>query len=633
MLSPEMESETVDNGIGNNAISSGNPELLYKVQVHRRDYSLITLTPLNSDKFPDKTLSLQNSQIKLDYDCIDTHIFHDDICTYNGKTLKVTETNIYSTNIVGSIKIDLKRCHGYNCKKHPKVLFTASSQHYPSCLVSLNPHKLKMKHNQKYFVIIRYNQNQTKSKIPITGYIKHIIGEAGNENVECMKVLYQHNILPMKRQNTRSDTGISYNTTIYDITTPQELEHYQNETYTPCVTIDPKNALDMDDALSYQVKKKTPNLTLHRIGIHITHLEFWVHKLKLQEYFTKQYFTIYCKWKNINIFPNELSHHLFSLKARQDRLALSCFVDILEVDGTFTCTHHFFQHSIIRVLSNLSYETANELTQKPNKKPKNISRKKRLLYSVIPGLFHVSKHILPETSIVVSDATQMVQKYMVLFNKLAAEFLVKHQAAFVVRRHTLNYPALLPKDPKLKQILTFRASPGMYSMYDESKKMAHDGLGLSVYAHFTSPIRRVCDLYNQWPLSKILHNQPESQHICLTIQKLQEAEVKHKCIQRQLDYVKHKYNTLELQKPYSTFIVDWNIQAQSIMLYFEHIDLIYKYYPKQYTLNSSQSTNLTCEHKYQPFSVKYKLFENIFCEFNLIQDNLVISFDVHRDLQ
>ena len=65
------------------------------------------------------------------------------------------------------------------------------------------------------------------------------------------------------------------------------------------------------------------------------------------------------------MFPNVLSDHLFSLKAKQDRLSLSLFIYL---NNDYELEKYEIKKTIINVNKNMTYEQANKkiLKQKGN---------------------------------------------------------------------------------------------------------------------------------------------------------------------------------------------------------------------------------------------------------------------------
>jgi ribonuclease R len=115
---------------------------------------------------------------------------------------------------------------------------------------------------------------------------------------------------------------------------------------------------------------------------------------------------------------------------------------------------------------------------------------------------------------------QIIAELMILTNRVVSEFMRDHRQAWLYRTHDYRDLSELPAERQqfvqalkaiadeetLRQELAGHYDRARYS--PEGKP--HVGLGLAVYAHTTSPIRRYADLVNQRLLKAALHRQPAS---------------------------------------------------------------------------------------------------------------------------
>jgi ribonuclease R len=113
---------------------------------------------------------------------------------------------------------------------------------------------------------------------------------------------------------------------------------------------------------------------------------------------------------------------------------------------------------------------------------------------------------------------QIIAELMILTNRVVSEFMRDHRQVWLYRTHDYRDLSELPAERQqfvqalkaiadeetLRQVLAGHYDRARYS--PEAKP--HVGLGLDVYAHTTSPIRRYADLVNQRLLKAALHGQP-----------------------------------------------------------------------------------------------------------------------------
>lgn len=312
------------------------------------------------------------------------------------------------------------------------------------------------------------------------------------------------------------------------------------------ITIDGEDAKDLDDAVSL---KKTA--TGYVLGVHIADVTEYVKEgSTLDNEAKKRGTSVYLINRVVPMLPHRLSNGICSLNAGEDRLALSCIMELNE-DGTIT--GHRLAESVIHVNRRTSYtevqgilsageEKATELTEEYGEiysmllmmgKVSKLLREKRKARGAIDFDFPESKIILDESGKPVeikpyerNDATRMIEDFMLAANETVAEDFFWQEIPFVYRVHespdeekikrlgiliqnfgynlrgskTAPHPkvlqALLEKsdgspEEALIARLTLRSMKQAKYMVDCE---GHFGLATKYYCHFTSPIRRYPDL-------------------------------------------------------------------------------------------------------------------------------------------
>ena len=312
------------------------------------------------------------------------------------------------------------------------------------------------------------------------------------------------------------------------------------------ITIDGEDAKDLDDAVSL---KKTENGYL--LGVHIADVtEYVKENHPLDKEALKRGTSVYLINKVVPMLPHKLSNGICSLNAGEDRLALSCLMELNEAGAI---VGHRLAESIIHVDRRTSYtEVAALLAADESQKEQlqeeygdiypmillmakvsGLLRERRTARGAINFDFPESKIILDEKGTPVeikpyerNDATRMIEDFMLAANETVAEDFFWQEIPFVYRVHeapdeekiqrlgvliqnfgynlrgskTDVHPKVLqsllekcdgsPEEALIAR-LTLRSMKQAKYMVDCE---GHFGLATKYYCHFTSPIRRYPDL-------------------------------------------------------------------------------------------------------------------------------------------
>lgn len=312
------------------------------------------------------------------------------------------------------------------------------------------------------------------------------------------------------------------------------------------ITIDGEDAKDLDDAVSLRKTDRG-----YMLGVHIADVTEYVKEgSALDAEAKKRGTSVYLINRVVPMLPHRLSNGICSLNAGEDRLALSCIMELTE-DGTIV--GHRLAESVIHVNRRTSYtEVAGILTAAEEKRPE-LEKEYGEIYGMILEMAKVSKLLrekrkargaidfdFPESKIILdesgrpaeikpyerNDATRMIEDFMLAANETVAEDFFWQEIPFVYRVHespdeekikrlgiliqnfgynlrgskTAPHPkvlqALLEKsdgspEEALIARLTLRSMKQAKYMVDCE---GHFGLATKYYCHFTSPIRRYPDL-------------------------------------------------------------------------------------------------------------------------------------------
>lgn len=493
--------------------------------------------------------------------------FHGDIVVYDKEykdILAIKESNIKKQRIVGVLKISTRMIYGLNNRKNSYYIFEPIDKHFPTFLVATNDKKL-IKENKYQYIVIKFNRWNLTSKLPHGNLIK-VLGEVGKESVEYLKIL-EHYEIDQRKLKLNKKYKINQKSTIYDVFTKNELEKYIDYRDTYTVAVDPKGCLDIDDALSYEFKDNQ-----HIIGIHIADVSSYVDKLDLYYFIKKKFFTVYCPHKKFNIFPNILADHLFSLKYNKDRLAMSVFIYL---DEEFKMINYKVTNTIIKLNRTMTYEKSNNLIKSGEKNMKNIFEISKKIRSLLS-----EEHIELPTEY---DSHNMIENYMLLANKLTAEYLIKNNKNPILRIH--NEPKfqmdLGECQIKNQEVLNFlnyyQLECAVYKKYNPEidYNYYHYGLNLKYYTHFTSPIRRIIDILIHLQVKEVVTNKSSDILTKLQIEceKVNEQQKKDKKMYREIETINIINNKLN-KETYKSYVIDF--KENQVSLYIPELKHLYR---------------------------------------------------------
>lgn len=309
------------------------------------------------------------------------------------------------------------------------------------------------------------------------------------------------------------------------------------------VTIDGEDAKDLDDAVSL-----TKDEEFYHLGVHIADVSNYVqYNSALDKEALKRGTSVYLADRVIPMLPKKLSNGICSLNAGEDRLALSCLMDI---DKKGRVVSHRIVESVIHVKERMSYTDVKKILLQEDeelakryeellpmffqmKELSELLRNRRKKRGAIDFDFPESKLVLDENGKVVdiypyeqNVATRLIEDFMLVANETVAEeycmlglpFVYRthetpdmekmevvlemvHQAGIKVRK---GKEEISPKEVQkiLKEMEGMECEPFFARLILRSMKQAkytvedtgHFGLAAKYYCHFTSPIRRYPDL-------------------------------------------------------------------------------------------------------------------------------------------
>jgi ribonuclease R len=305
-------------------------------------------------------------------------------------------------------------------------------------------------------------------------------------------------------------------------------------------TIDPEDAKDFDDALSFEYLPDG-----YRIGVHIADVTHYVDpNSELEKEAFDRATSVYLVDRTIPMLPERLSNGLCSLRPKEDKFTFSA---VFEMDKDANIKKEWFGRTVIHSDHRFSYEGAQavlETKQGPFAKELNLLndlahklRKERFKQGAVnfettEVKFKLDEKGKPLAVIpkVRKDAHKLIEEFMLLANKQVARFIYnmkkgEERNTFVYRTHDNPDPEKLQNfsmfakqfghklnvegsgvsrslnklmdeiEGKPEQnVLQSLAVRAMAKAKYTTEAKGHFGLAFDHYSHFTSPIRRYPDM-------------------------------------------------------------------------------------------------------------------------------------------
>ncbi|CAM4105655.1 ribonuclease R [Zobellia nedashkovskayae] len=399
-------------------------------------------------------------------------------------------------------------------------------------------------------VIVRLDSWDSKDDSP-TGTIIEVLGKPGEHNTEIHAILAEYG-LPYDFPTEVERFADTLDTSIKE----EEIAKRRDMRDVLTFTIDPKDAKDFDDALSFVVLENGN----YEIGIHIADVSHYlVPDTILDDEAYERATSVYLVDRVVPMLPEVLSNNACSLRPNEEKYTFSA---IFEMDKDANIKDQWFGRTAINSNERFAYEEAQHIIEtKEGSIPKEISiredaytvqedvveatlemdrmakimRGRRmqegaLSFDKVEVRFNLNEESEPvgvyfkESK----DANKLVEEFMLLANRKVAEFIGKQKPkkTFVYRIHDdPNEDKLIAlnsivsrfghkldfKDKKsisasLNQLLSDVKGKKEQNLVDTltirsmskaiytTQNIGHYGLAFDYYTHFTSPIRRYPDV-------------------------------------------------------------------------------------------------------------------------------------------
>ena len=380
------------------------------------------------------------------------------------------------------------------------------------------------------------------------GHISDVLGTPGDNDTEMHAILAEFN-LPYRfsKEVENAADKISEEITAEDLKGRKDFR----DTFT--FTIDPTDAKDFDDALSFR-KLQNGN---YEVGVHIADVSYYVHPLGAVNAEARERGTsVYLVDRTVPMLPEKLSNKLCSLRQDEDKLTFSV---VFEIGPKGAVKSRWFGRTVIRSNRRMDYDQAQQIIENPpaeedrTQLDEAILTLNRLARSLRDARFRAGaiNFDRPEMKVEVDDqgkpvrvyqkiareSNNLIEEFMLLANRSVAEFVatggkmngvaMKNAKTFVYRVHgEPNYEKLeglrgfaahfgykmadasngKGAAASLRELLTAAQGKPEYEPFENlalrsmakavysTDNIGHYGLAFPFYTHFTSPIRRYPDL-------------------------------------------------------------------------------------------------------------------------------------------
>ena len=513
----------------------------------------------------------------------------------DNKVINIKERN--QQTIVGII--NLNAIHKMKINNKIYHIFQPLNKKYEKFYVGLNTNK----YTHSIYVIIKFRCWETNSDYPY-GDLIDIIGSTSNKENELNALIHHYQVF-QKKMNIPKDKINE------DISIIEQLQKNKKSDY-KIFTIDPKGSKDLDDGFHF-----SKNENYYEIGIHIAFPQIFLHEYLLN--IMKRFTTIYT-YKNINLIPDIYSENLCSLLQKNYRKSLSILIKF-DLDYNYINYNYInynyinyeIKENIVYITKNYDYDDFQEKyfnnSEKNQKNQKNQVNK-------YEDWIKLSEYYFKTTL----DSHSIVEKWMIEANKIIANHLIKNNFENIILRVFEEKESSFKSNDNIlnKIIHQYQQQSATYQLYkkEESDKYKHSNFNDSYYTHFTSPIRRCIDFYNQYLITNKLNiqNKEEISEIVQNYNNYEKKLKKFYITQNLLNFI-HQHNNdileteayiLQIKKnKLKLYIINEKIEVQHILFPYKFLT---NYQP---TYANENNENKKISYIINNIFYEYKVYDKI----------------------
>lgn len=368
------------------------------------------------------------------------------------------------------------------------------------------------------------------------GEIVKILGHKNDPGVDILSIVAKYEI-----PDTFSEEVIKELDNIPDHVSIEEMHGRVDLRDEIIFTIDGDDTKDIDDAISIE-KLENGN---YKLGVHIADVSYYVKEgTKLDEEAYLRGTSVYLADRVIPMLPRKLSNGICSLNPNEDRLAMSC---VMEIDNKGNVVDYDIFESVIKSKIQMTYKNVNNILENDIINPDYEPYVDKLkLMAELAKILRKNKERrgyidfdIDEAKIIVNDdgkAIDVVKRNRGVGEKLIEDFMIAANETVATHVYFMELPFLYrihgePNEEKINNFLKFVSVLGykvnvkvkqvtpfvlqdileqlkekkefhilssmllrcmQKAVYDKNN-IGHFGLGSKCYTHFTSPIRRYPD--------------------------------------------------------------------------------------------------------------------------------------------
>lgn len=401
-------------------------------------------------------------------------------------------------------------------------------------------------------VVVKFTGWNKNDKNP-HGVVVSVLDDKDTNDM-AMKEILVENGFPLDF----SDDAMEIAHRLPDIISSDEIARRRDMRDILTFTIDPVDARDFDDAISFRKLKSG----LYEIGVHIADVSHYLDEGSLLD--TEAYeraTSVYLPDRVLPMLPERISNELCSLRPHEDKLTFSCVFQVTArgeikqywIGRTVIHSNHRFTYedvqAIIEQKEGLYSSEVLILNDMAQHYRKQRFRKGAINFSSQEVRFKLDEDGKP-IGIVVKESKeshQLIEEFMLLANRTVAEYIAKIK----LNKKPVPFPYRVHDQPDQEKLLPFVAfakkfgyqfdtsSPdGIAKSFNEMlekvkgkpeqhvleqlgirtmakaiytiENIGHYGLAFEHYCHFTSPIRRYPDVMVHRVLQQCLDNHPSA---------------------------------------------------------------------------------------------------------------------------